>query len=191
MKKVKNRVLSIILSFVMVFTLIPYNVFAQVEDYTMELEDTLDFDYVLDEETYSEDLLYNMNSVDITTPVSLQLTNFQSNRTFDIQDINYKTSCRNPGLKYQYKWEGIAPYAPIFGHMVNDGKYTRPLGKEYGDLGWGWGSSDWMTGYLLVDLEKLGKKDEENLPKDEEGLSKIGIVRVDNKYSRNDDFSSW
>ena len=84
MKKVKNRVLSIILSFVMVFTLIPYNVFAQVEDYTMELEDTLDFDYVLDEETYSEDLLYNMNSVDITTPVSLQLTNFQSNRTFDI-----------------------------------------------------------------------------------------------------------
>ena len=191
MKKVKNRVLSIILSFVMVFTLIPYNVFAQVEDYTMELEDTLDFDYVLDEETYSEDLLYNLNSVDITTPVSLQLTNFQSNRTFDIQDINYKTSCRNPGLKYQYKWEGIAPYAPIFGHMVNDGKYTRPIGKEYGDLGWGWGSSDWMTGYLLVDLEKLGKKDEENLPKDEEGLSKIGIVRVDNKYNRNDDFSSW
>lgn len=191
MKKVKNRVLSIILSFAMVFTLIPYNVFAQVEDYTMELEDTLDFDYVLDEEIYGEDLLYNLNSVDITTPVSLQLRNFQGNRTFDIQDINYKTSCRNPGLKYQYKWEGIAPYAPIFGHMVNDGKYTRPLGKEYGDLGWGWGSSDWMTGYLLVDLEKLGKKEEENLPKDEDGLSKIGIVRVDNKYSRNDDFSSW
>lgn len=74
---------------------------------------------------------------------------------------------------------------------MNDGKYTRPLGKEYGDLGWGWGSSDWMTGYLLVDLEKLGKKEEGNLAKDEDGLSKIGIVRVDNKYSRNDDFSSW
>ena len=191
MKKVKNRVLSIILSFAMVFTFIPYNVFAQVVDYAMDLEDTLDVDDVLDEEIYNEDLLDNMSSVDITTPVSLQLRNFQSNRTFDIQDLNYKRSCRNPGLKYQCKWEGIVPYAPIFGHMVNDGKYTRPLGKECGDLGWGWGSSDWMTGYLLVDLEKLGKKEEGNLPKDEDGLSKIGIVRVDNKYSRNDDFSSW
>lgn len=191
MKKVKNRVLSIILSFAMVFTFIPYNVFAQVVDYAIDLEDTLDVDDVLDEEIYNEDLLDNMSSVDITTPVSLQLRNFQSNRTFDIQDINYKRSCKNPGLKYQCKWEGIVPYAPIFGHMVNDGKYTRPLGKEYGDLGWGWGSSDWMTGYLLVDLEKIGKKEEGNLPKDEDGLSKIGIVRVDNKYSRNDDFSSW
>lgn len=191
MKKLKNRVLSIILSFAMVFTFIPCNVFAQVVDYAIDLEDTLDVDDVLDEEIYNEDLLDNMSSVDITTPVSLQLRNFQSNRTFDIQDINYKRSCRNPGLKYQCKWEGIVPYAPIFGHMVNDGKYTRPLGKEYGDLGWGWGSSDWMTGYLLVDLEKLGKKEEGNLPKDEDGLSKIGIVRVDNKYSRNDDFSSW
>ena len=34
-------------------------------------------------------------------------------------------------------------------------------------------------------------KEREKLPKDEEGLSKIGIVRVDNKYNRNDDFSSW
>ena len=39
MKKVKNRVLSIILSFAMVFTFIPYNVFAQVVDYAMDLED--------------------------------------------------------------------------------------------------------------------------------------------------------
>ena len=124
----------------MILAILPYNVFAQVGNYALDTVDILDesdmldeFD-MLDEEMDSDELLDDLSDMDITTPVSLQLRNVQRNRTFDIQDINYKRSPRNLGLRYQSKWEGIAPYAPIFGHMVNDEKYTRPLGKEYGDL---------------------------------------------------------
>lgn len=112
-------------------------------------------------------------------------------RTFDIQEKNYIFSARDDDKKYESRWEGIGPYAPLFGHMVNSGKYTRPLGRENGDLGWGWGSSDWLTGYVLVDLDSFGEIGTKGLLKDIYGLSPIGIVRVDDKYSRNDDFNSW
>lgn len=48
-----------------------------------------------------------------------------------------------------------------------------------------------MTGYLMVDLERFGKLGTEHLKKDEYGLSTIGIVRTDDKYSKTDDFYSW
>jgi len=112
-------------------------------------------------------------------------------RTFDIQEIDYKRSSKSKGKNHESRWEGIAPYAPLFGHMINDKHDTRPLGKEDGDLGKGWGSSSWMTGYLMVDLERFGKLGTEHLKKDEYGLSAIGIVRTDDKYSKTDDFYSW
>jgi len=112
-------------------------------------------------------------------------------RTFDIQEIDYKRSSKSKGKNHESRWEGIAPYAPLFGHMINDKHDTRPLGKEDGDLGKGWGSSSWMTGYLMVDLERFGKLGTEHLKKDEYGLSTIGIVRSDDKYSKTDDFYSW
>ena len=115
----------------------------------------------------------------------------KAKRTFDIQEIDYRRSSSNKGKNYESKWEGIAPYAPLFGHMINNKKDTRPLGKEDGDLGKGWGSSSWMTGYLMVDLERFGKLGTEHLKKDEYGLSTIGIVRTDDKYSKTDDFYSW
>lgn len=115
----------------------------------------------------------------------------KAKRTFDIQEIDYRRSSSNKGKIYESKWEGIAPYAPLFGHMINNKKDTRPLGKEDGDLGKGWGSSSWMTGYLMVDLERFGKLGTEHLKKDEYGLSTIGIVRTDDKYSKTDDFYSW
>ena len=115
----------------------------------------------------------------------------KAKRTFDIQEIDYRRSSSNKGKNYESKWEGIAPYAPLFGHMINNKKDTRPLGKEDGDLGKGWGSSSWMTGYLMVDLERFGKLGTEHLKKDEYGLSIIGIVRTDDKYSKTDDFYSW
>ena len=112
-------------------------------------------------------------------------------RTFDIQEIDYKRSSKSKGKNHESRWEGIAPYAPLFGHMINDKHDTRPLGKEDGDLGKGWGSSSWMTGYLMVDLERFGNLGTEHLKKDEYGLSTIGIVRTDDKYSKTDDFYSW
>lgn len=115
----------------------------------------------------------------------------KAKRTFDVQEIDYRRSSSDKGKIYESKWEGIAPYAPLFGHMINNKKDTRPLGKEDGDLGKGWGSSSWMTGYLMVDLERFGKLGTEHLKKDEYGLSTIGIVRTDDKYSKTDDFYSW
>ncbi|MGL5440532.1 MAG: hypothetical protein ACRDA4_09210 [Filifactoraceae bacterium] len=176
MKTLKIKVLSIFMSLIMSLTMIPNNVFAQGET------------SVLNEEVVSSE---NLNLVERIVPSNIQVRNVESARTFDIQEVDYRCSSMNPDGRYESKWEGIAPYAPLFGHMVNNGKYTRPLGKENGDLGWGWGSSDYMTGYLLVDLEKFGEQGTEGLPKDEYGLANIGIVRVANKYSRNNDFTSW
>lgn len=153
MKDLRTRILGIILSVTMIFTMMPVTVFAD-------------------------------------SPANTKKTEKKDTRTFEIQTVNYRRSVKNPGVEYESKWEGIAPYAPLFGHMVNNGKYTRPLGKENGDLGWGFGSSDWMTGYLLVDTKAFGNKTE-RLTKDGYGLANLGIVRVDNKYSRNNNFSSW
>ena len=160
----------------MALTMIPNNVFAQGET------------SVSNEEVVSSE---NLDFVETTTPASIQFRDAENNRTFDIQWVDYRRSSMNPGARYESKWEGVAPYAPLFGHMVNNGKYTRPLGKENGDLGWGWGSSDYMTGYLLIDVDKFGDYENSPLEKDEYGLTNLGIVRVDNKYSRNNDFSSW
>lgn len=176
MKRLKTKLLSVVMSFAMLLTMMPSDVFAQSET------------SVSSEEVVSSE---NLDFAETTTPTSIELRGAENNRTFDIQEIDYRRSSVNPGMKYESRWEGVVPYGPLFGHMVNNGKYTRPLGKENGDLGWGWGSSDYMTGYLLVDLEKFGEQGTEGLPKDENSLSNIGIVRVDNKYSRNDDFSSW
>lgn len=176
MKRLKTKLLSVVMSVTMLLTMMPNNVFAQGET------------FVPSEEVQNSE---NLDFVETKTPASIGLRSTVNNRTFDIQGVDYRRSSMNPGARYESKWEGVAPYAPLFGHMVNNGKYTRPLGKENGDLGRGWGSSDYMTGYLLVDIEKFGEKGTENLPKDEYGLANIGIVRVDNKYSRNDDFESW
>ncbi|MFW5674897.1 MAG: VWA domain-containing protein [Acetivibrio ethanolgignens] len=176
MKRLKIKVLSVVMSLTMTLTMIPNNVFAQGET------------SVSNEEVVGSE---NLDFVETTTSASIQFRDAENNRTFDIQEVDYRRSSMNPGIRYESKWEGIAPYAPLFGHMVNNGKYTRPLGKENGDLGWGWGTSDYMTGYLLVDIDKFGEQGTNGLPKDEYGLANIGIVRVDNKYSRNDDFSGW
>lgn len=164
------------MSLAMLLTMMPSDVFAQGET------------SVSNEEVVSSEYL---DFVETTTPSNIQVRNADGCRTFDIQEVNYKYSSAGVVSRYESKWEGIAPYAPLFGHMMNGGRYTRPLGKLNGDLGRGWGSSDWMTGYLLIDVDKFGDYENSTLEKDEYGLANLGIVRVDDKYSRNDDFTSW
>lgn len=48
-----------------------------------------------------------------------------------------------------------------------------------------------MTAYLLKDVDKFEDYENSTLEKDEYGLANLGIVRVDDKYSRNYDFTSW
>ena len=48
-----------------------------------------------------------------------------------------------------------------------------------------------MTGYLLKDIDKFEDYENSTLEKDEYGLANLGIVRVDDKYSRSYDFTSW
>ena len=48
-----------------------------------------------------------------------------------------------------------------------------------------------MTGYLLKDVDKFEDYENSSLEKDEYGLANLEILRVDDKYSRNYDFTSW
>ena len=48
-----------------------------------------------------------------------------------------------------------------------------------------------MTTYLLKDVDKFEDYENSTLEKDEYGLANLEILRVDDKYSRNDDFTSW
>ena len=48
-----------------------------------------------------------------------------------------------------------------------------------------------MTGYLLKDVDKFEDYENSTLEKDEYGLANLEILRVDDKYSRNYDFTSW
>ena len=48
-----------------------------------------------------------------------------------------------------------------------------------------------MTGYLLKDVDKFEYYENSTLEKDEYGLANLEILRVDDKYSRNYDFTSW
>lgn len=181
-----KKIFAIILSVVIITGLMPYQSFADTPDTASEIQITQK------EKNNDEANIDEANhSVNATTESAITLKKTNSERTFDIQEIEYWRSSHNFGLRYESKWEGVAPYGPLFGHMVNHGKDTRPLGKEYGDYGWGWGSSDWMTGYLMVDLESFGETGTNGLSKDEYGLATIGIVRVDDKYSRTDEFSTW
>ncbi len=106
-------------------------------------------------------------------------------RTFDIQTNDYRSSSRNTGDSYsESKWEGVTPYGPLFGEMVDSGRSTRPMGSGNG------GSSDWLTGYLVLDGNAFGRDGTYGIPR-YDGLASIGIVRVNNKDTRYDDFSTW
>lgn len=48
-----------------------------------------------------------------------------------------------------------------------------------------------MTGYLLKDVDKFEDYENSTLEKDEYGLANLEILRVDDKYSKNYDFTSW
>ena len=48
-----------------------------------------------------------------------------------------------------------------------------------------------MTGYLLKDVDKFEDYENSTLEKDEYGLANLEILRVDDKYSRNYDLTSW
>lgn len=48
-----------------------------------------------------------------------------------------------------------------------------------------------MTGYLLKDVDKFEYYENSTLEKDEYGLANLEILRVDDKYNRNYDFTSW